>query len=138
MKKTFSVLITVLLFLFLLAFPASILAQNPPGPAIPPQPAPVGIANSGDIATLKGLEGIFQRIVIAVLGLVAIVLFIYLIYGGISYITSGGQPDKASSARNAITYAIYGVIVVALAYLILRAIAAITGVTGILNFQIGP
>ncbi|MEI6039951.1 MAG: hypothetical protein WCP93_01215 [Candidatus Berkelbacteria bacterium] len=40
---------------------------------------------------------------------------IYLIYGGITYVTAGGEPDKATQARTIIVNAIIGIIIIALA-----------------------
>jgi hypothetical protein len=82
----------------------------------------------GDIAQLQDLEGVFRNVVSVVLGLAGIVLFIMLILGGFSYITSGGDPKKVESARNTLTYAIGGMIFIALAYLILKFIEVFTGV----------
>ncbi len=88
----------------------------------------VGIENVGGVATLRGLEGVFFNIVRAVMGLGGIVLFIMLIMGGFSYITSGGDPQKSAAARHTLTYAIGGFVLMASALLILKLIAIITGV----------
>ncbi|MBR3052310.1 hypothetical protein IKG60_01665 [Candidatus Saccharibacteria bacterium] len=53
--------------------------------------------------------------VIAVSGLVAV---IFVLYGGISYITSAGDPSKLQKAKQVITYALIGLAIVALAELI--------------------
>ncbi len=82
----------------------------------------------GDVAQLRDLEGVFGNVVSVVLGLAGIVLFIMIILGGFSYITSGGDPKKVESARNTLTYAIGGMIFIALAYLILKFIEVFTGV----------
>jgi hypothetical protein len=81
-----------------------------------------------DVAQLQDLEGVFGNVVNVVLGLAGIVLFIMIILGGFSYITSGGDPKKVESARNTLTYAIGGMIFIALAYLILKFIEVFTGV----------
>ena len=81
-----------------------------------------------DVAQLQDLEGVFGNVVSVVLGLAGIVLFIMLLLGGFSYITSGGDPKKVESARNTLTYAIGGMIFIALAYLILKFIEVFTGV----------
>ena len=82
----------------------------------------------GDVAQLRDLEGVFGNVVSVVLGLAGVVLFIMLILGGFSYITSGGDPKKVESARNTLTYAIGGMIFIALAYLIIKFIEVFTGV----------
>ena len=43
---------------------------------------------------------------------------IFLIFGGIRYITSSGSPDGIEKAKNTITYSIVGVIVIILSYII--------------------
>lgn len=45
---------------------------------------------------------------------------IFVIYGGILFVTSGGDAEKTTKARNTLLYAIIGVIVVVLAYAIVN------------------
>ena len=40
---------------------------------------------------------------------------IYLIYGGITYVTAGGDQEKATQARTIIVNAIIGIVIIALA-----------------------
>ena len=47
--------------------------------------------------------------------IVGIVSVVMIIIGGFKYVTSGGDPNAAKSARNTILYAIVGLIVVAVA-----------------------
>jgi hypothetical protein len=61
------------------------------------------------------------------LGFAGIALFIMLVVGGFRYITSGGNPKAVESARNTLTYAILGMVLLASAYLILRFIGVFTG-----------
>lgn len=51
---------------------------------------------------------------------VAIVAVIMIIFGGLKYITSGGESSNVSSAKNTIIYAIIGLVVVALAQFVVR------------------
>ncbi|MBQ3352766.1 hypothetical protein IJG89_00210 [Candidatus Saccharibacteria bacterium] len=53
--------------------------------------------------------------VIAIAGIVAA---IFVVYGGISYITSAGDPGKAEQAKKTILYAVIGLVIVALAEII--------------------
>ena len=50
----------------------------------------------------------------------ALLVFLYLIWGGIEWITSGGDKSKTEGARNKITAAIIGLIVLAASYAILQ------------------
>jgi len=51
------------------------------------------VTNVNGIATLQGFEGIFANTLAALLGLGGILLFAMLIWGGIQFITSAGDPN---------------------------------------------
>ena len=87
-------------------------------------------------STLKDLEKVFATVVRSILALAGVVFFIMLLAGGYKYITSGGDPKKTAEAQGTLTWAVGGLVFIALAYLILRLIAAFTGVNSILNFTI--
>jgi hypothetical protein len=53
----------------------------------------------------------------AVVGIVAVIM---IIFGGLRYITSGGNDTSVTSAKNTILYAIIGLIIVALAQVLVR------------------
>jgi hypothetical protein len=52
--------------------------------------------------------------------IVGVVAVIMIIIGGLKYITSAGDSNNVSSAKNTILYAIIGLVVVALAQVIVR------------------
>ena len=86
-------------------------------------------------ATLKDLEGIFGNVVGLLLGLGGIIFFIMLIMGGFSYMTAGGDPKQMEAASKTLTYAIGGIVLLAMALLVFRVIESFTGVN-LLKFQI--
>ncbi len=88
-----------------------------------------------NVARISDLETVFGNLVSAVLGLAGIVLFIMLLVGGIRYITSGGDPKAAAAARQTLTAAILGLLVITSAFLILRLIGTFTGVD-VENFRL--
>lgn len=93
--------------------------------------------SSGDTpAQLTDLEVVFASIVKVALGFAAIGLFVMLVIGGFKYITAGSDPKAAESAKKTLTYAIGGVVLLALAYLILTLIANFTGLDTLTNFTI--
>jgi hypothetical protein len=47
-----------------------------------------------------------------------------IVWGGLRYITSGGDSNKLSSAKNTIIYALIGLIIVALSQFIVRFVLA--------------
>lgn len=71
-----------------------------------------------------------------VLVIAALLVFLYLIWGGIEWITSGGDKGKTESARNKITAAVIGLIVVAASFAILQLALTFLGV-GNINEVIG-
>ena len=76
-----------------------------------------------------------QRILTLVVNIFSIIVgfiaVIMIIYGGVKYITSGGESSNISSAKSTIIYAIIGLVIVALAQVIVRfVLAKASSVTG--------
>jgi hypothetical protein len=74
-------------------------------------------------AKLSDIETYFGNIVKVALEFAGIVLFIMLIVGGFNYITAGGNPQQAEAAKKTITYAIFGIVLLAMSFLILKLIS---------------
>jgi hypothetical protein len=72
---------------------------------------PTGFAT--DVGTL------INAVLSFVMVIAALLVFLYLIWGGIQWITSGGDKGKTEDARNKITAAILGLIVLAASYAVL-------------------
>lgn len=85
---------------------------------------------------ISALEGIYKNAVSAIIALAGIALFVMVVVGGVKYITSGGDPKATEGAKNTITYAVGGLLLLLLSYLILYIIGQITGATNITRFQI--
>jgi hypothetical protein len=76
---------------------------------------PGGIPTGGIFETFNIIE-----VFIALLIIAGVVLsLIYLVLGGISWITSEGDKQKMAQARSKVTYAILGLLVVLLSYFII-------------------
>jgi uncharacterized membrane protein YjgN (DUF898 family) len=84
---------------------------------------PAGFAD--DLGTLINAAVSFVMIIAALL------VFMYLIWGGIEWITSGGDKGKTESARNKITAAVLGLIVLAASYAILMLALRFLGFTSL-------
>lgn len=84
------------------------------------------LVTGGDFTTVA------TRIVEWVLMLAGIIAVIYLVYGGILYITAGGDAEKATKGRTALVNAIIGIIIIILAVVIVQWVARIikSGTTG--------
>lgn len=68
----------------------------------------------------RDLMLVINRVSSTALGIVALIAIIMLIYGGIRYITSGGDSKKVTDAKNTILYAIIGLIISFLSYAIIN------------------
>lgn len=79
-------------------------------------------------ATIKDIEVIFRLILNIVVRFAGIAVFIMIIIGGFQYLTAGGDPKKAESAKNTLTYAILGLALLILAWFILKFIHIFTGI----------
>jgi hypothetical protein len=83
--------------------------------------------NDGNCADPGGedkVNTLIQQVINVLSAIVGIVAVIMIIVGGFRYITSGGSPDKVTSAKNTILYGIIGLIVVALAQIIVKFVIA--------------
>jgi hypothetical protein len=65
--------------------------------------------------SIYGPNGVIIKVVNIVAFVAGIAAVIFIIIGGIKYITSSGDPSNVSSAKRTIIYAIVGVVVVVLA-----------------------
>ncbi len=65
-------------------------------------------------------DGIFKTIVNIMLFIVGAIAVIMLIFGGIRYVTSGGDQNHVTAAKNTILYAIIGIIVALLAFAVVN------------------
>lgn len=73
-------------------------------------------------ADLKGgatdLPTIIGNVISGLLGLLGVILFIYLLYGGFTYMTAGGDSKKVTEAVTVIKNAVIGMVIIALSYAI--------------------
>ena len=80
------------------------------------------------VAKIQGFECIVQIILNLAVRLAGIAVFVMLLVGGFKYLTSGGDSKATESARNTITYAIFGLALLLGGWLILLFIKEFTGV----------
>ncbi len=86
------------------------------------------ITSPGNIPNVSVSPLLQLGVTFLLVGAVLLTLF-YLIYGGISFITSGGDKQKVVQARLKLTYAVVGLIVVFLSFFIINLIGGIFGVS---------
>lgn len=81
-----------------------------------------------DAAGLTKIEQVFTNIISVVVGLGFVALLVMLIWAGFRYLTSGGEPKIIQEAHQTVTWALLGILFLALAWLILQLIGVITGI----------
>lgn len=84
-----------------------------------PGPQPAGLVE---------IEQVFSNVISVVVGLGFIALLVFLVWAGIKYLTSGGEPKIIQQTHQTVTWAFLGLIFMAFAWLILQLIFAFTGV----------
>ena len=76
------------------------------------------------------LPSLIARIVQVALLLVGVIALAFIVYGGFRYIMSRGDEREVETAKNTITYAVIGIIVIGLAYAIVTFVVGALGVGG--------
>ena len=60
-----------------------------------------------------------------ILGFVAMIAVLMLIWGGINYLTSAGDEDKAKTGKKTIQYALTGMVIAGIAYAVVNVIVTV-------------
>lgn len=96
------------------------------------------LAQARPVVTLRPVEDggfkitdigiLFTRVLNVALLASAILVFAYLVLGGVEWITSGGDKGKTENARNKITAALVGLAIVAASYALMQVVAYFFGI----------
>lgn len=92
----------------------------------------LGSQVSSRVAINNDLGTFITRVYSAIIIVAAIAAFIYMIYGGVQWVMSGGEKEKLNEARGKITQALVGLAIVAAAWAIFKLIDYFFGI-GITN-----
>ncbi|SRR5260221_12183099 len=87
-------------------------------------------SNSG-FDSLKGItiQGVISGAISLALVVAAVIFFFMLVIGGIRWILSGGDKGQTEAARNQITAALVGLVIVFAAWAIAQLIGSLFGIT---------
>jgi hypothetical protein len=94
------------------------------------------IRGANKVATIQCIPIAFKAVINALFGLAAVVAIFFIVFSGIKFLTSGGDPTKVEQARKTMTYAITGLIVIVLSFAIIRLIANVTDTECINRFNL--
>lgn len=77
---------------------------------------PNRFSSLGDIITIA-LQYLFP--------IAGLIMFLFIVYGGFQWLTASGDPKKVEAARNRITYAVVGFVLLVAAYWITKIVELI-------------
>lgn len=69
------------------------------------------------------ISGVLTTVIYWVLGISGAIAVLFLILGGLQYITSSGNKDRATAAKQTLIYAVIGLIVIALSFVIVAFVS---------------
>lgn len=79
----------------------------------------INLVNPGNAFSDADFNEILENVAVFITGFIAILAIIFLVYGGLLYVTAGGDDNQMEKAKTTITYAIFGLFIAALAYAII-------------------
>lgn len=88
---------------------------------------PVLAQSSNYGLTNRPLRDIINDIIVWLLGISTGIAVLFMIIGGIYYITAAGDQNQMETAKKILKYAIIGIFVVGISYAIVKTIANIIG-----------
>lgn len=81
-----------------------------------------------DPAGLDQFEAVVGNVISVVVGLGFIAMLVMVIMAGFKYLTSGGEPKALQAAHHTLTWALLGIVFMAIAWLVLQLIHTFTGI----------
>ena len=115
MKKIISfVFLSLFIFTIFVAIP--VLADGAEGC---PADSPNCLQNPLNVDSPQALIGQIINSVLGVVGSIALLMFVY---GGITWMTSAGNPEKVKSGRDIIVWSVIGLVVIFSAYGLTRVV----------------
>src|SRR3989338_1618240 len=123
-KKISKFIPPIIVKAFYLASPALVLAAN------------TDLVPGETIGQVDNIVLVVRGVIRFILVVAFVAAFVMLLIGGISWITAGGDEKGVASARNMITAALIGLVVVLVAYAIIRLVEIFFGfdiITGGVN-----
>lgn len=118
-NKIYATLILVLFTIVYIALPYIALAQKE-------LPDPLGLKEKmkemGTVKISDTIPGLVGGIIQTILGMVGVLALVMFIYGGILWMTSGGSSEKIKKGKDTIVWAVLGLAFIFFSYAILEFI----------------
>src|SRR3989338_8159527 len=84
---------------------------------------PVPVPRPAEFGGACGLTGLILTIISMLLAVTGLLAVLFLIIGGLHYITAHGNEEQAEGAKKTLQHAVIGLIIVILSFVIIRIIA---------------
>jgi hypothetical protein len=84
---------------------------------------PTGVTPVPSSAGNITIAQLLTKVITWVLTFAAAVAVLFLIFGGLQYVTSAGNDKRVAAAKNTILYAVVGLIVIALSFVIVTFVS---------------
>ncbi|MBU2524777.1 pilin [Patescibacteria group bacterium] len=94
----------------------SVLAQG----FISPQDNPAAVA--GATGAQGNIRNLIQTMLSFLLGFLGLVAVIMIIYGGILYVTAGGNEENATKGKKILMYAVVGIVIIFISYALVNTL----------------
>ena len=117
LKKARKLIIPAALYTAALLSPTGILALVPSGELVPK-----------GIRPINNIVSVIRTIIQFILVVAFVLAFVMLLIGGIRWITAGGDEKAVGSARNMITAALIGLVIVLVAYALIKLVETFFGI----------
>ncbi len=116
---------------FLLSFITLLITANPVHAQFKvAAPGNKGIGEDNFVGLpIKDLGQLLSILMQTALIIAGLGFFVYLLFGGVRWLSSGGDPKGTQSARDSITTALVGLIIIVSAYGVIRIVEAVFGLT---------
>lgn len=79
------------------------------------------------VARLDCIPIILQNVINFLIGFAGVVSVLLIVWAGIRFVLSEGDKEKIVNARKTLTYALLGLLLVALAFVLVRFVVTFTG-----------
>lgn len=96
-------------------------------------PDVVNKMNAGDVTGATGVNTLISTVINLFFVFAGLVFVVMVVWGAVDFIISFGEKDAIGKARQKITWAIIGIIILSLIFVLLRIVERLTGLTFIVN-----
>lgn len=88
----------------------------------------IDVEPRGDIDKIKNIGDLISAAIGAAFLIAFLLVFVMLVWGGIQWITSGGDKENTQKARDRITHALVGLAIIAGAWALMKVIEFFFGI----------